>query len=966
MTISVILLVNLQFGTSQGEPTEVEGAVKIGEFQLDTLNDSEGGIIRWDSMSKDYFGWNGIEWKSFTIYNIDDNIDTFSLSSPLDTRFTHGPLWSIDGNIGSQVYLNPPKMGTRDSIPVLFITNNKERMRISDCGDIKMSNTLEIEDNLTVRHNTDLNTISGQTKNNGPFSVLNEQPSLLSGTLVVEGLSDLNRSKNLDPGLKVYGYSNLNGSFSVIDSFESIFTGQVYLDDLTQSDSASVNSGALVIDGGVGIGRNINIGGNFSLAGSATFAGEVSFASPVTISSVEESNDVTSGALIVRGGVGIGKRLNVGGATRINNRLRVIGNTTLKRTLDVANGTVLNRLLSVNGATSLGSKLSVMGNTELGSNLLVHKAVDIDNKLDVTGKTVLDSTLNVSGAVTMKEMLEVSGYSTFGNDLNVGGSATFHDSIKVFDKSFLHNHMIINASEASGDPTSGALSILGGTSIQRSLSLGGNAFIGSGTDHNLDILGSASFSDFLSVKSNNELVASFENTSNQNGIQIKIDSQVSHDNKYVTFSSSRTNNANVVTGNIKGQNVGNLNSDIVFINQKKLYETVTLAYIAQVAVASINTAIAAGFVIAAATSSTACVGFGACTNVPTPSIILAAGSALAISAAALVAVSLGLDAAEKIEEDFVNDVKSSVGISYQSGSADYAEWLLKKNRNEELIPGMIVGVKNGRISLNTEYSDKVLAVSSNPIVLGNVPPPGRKKRYEKVAFMGQVPVIVIGKVRKGDYIVPTGLNDGFAKAISPENMTIKDYTQIVGKAWSESDNEIYNKINVAIGLNGGDVAKMVSNQEKDIAILKKRILELKKSIDHLEIDMMKSDLKRAKIIPGYGSRVGLNEKDIADMSKKVRKVQKQQKFKVKSQFQINSKNPTTLTYFELPEDLLVNSLELAKKYAMKSGEDLNVNPFWQKMKSDSSFEKVFINELQTKLDQTYNLHNQIDKKHAIK
>ena len=112
------------------------------------------------------------------------------------------------------------------------------------------------------------------------------------------------------------------------------------------------------------------------------------------------------------------------------------------------------------------------------------------------------------------------------------------------------------------------------------------------------------------------------------------------------------------------------------------------------------------------------------------------------------------------------------GVTYASKGADYAEWIPKENATQHFNIGEIVGVKNGRISKSTEDAEQIMIVSSRPIVLGNTPPAGEADAYAKVGFMGQVLTIVKGEVNVGDYIIPSGYNDGIAKAVSPEDIRL--------------------------------------------------------------------------------------------------------------------------------------------------------------------------------------------------
>ena len=147
-----------------------------------------------------------------------------------------------------------------------------------------------------------------------------------------------------------------------------------------------------------------------------------------------------------------------------------------------------------------------------------------------------------------------------------------------------------------------------------------------------------------------------------------------------------------------------------------------------------------------------------------------------------------------------------VGVTYQSGSADYAEWLPRREAAQDFEPGQVVGVHEGYISLETAGAEKVLVVSTQPIILGNAPQ-GSAHLYEKTAFMGQVPVRVLGPVHSGDYILASGLNDGNAIAVSSTKMSAKDLDRLVGVAWENGRNAFKNVVNCAVGMpnTGGDL-----------------------------------------------------------------------------------------------------------------------------------------------------------------
>ncbi len=152
------------------------------------------------------------------------------------------------------------------------------------------------------------------------------------------------------------------------------------------------------------------------------------------------------------------------------------------------------------------------------------------------------------------------------------------------------------------------------------------------------------------------------------------------------------------------------------------------------------------------------------------------------------------------------------GVTYGSKGADYAEWLPRADEHEEIRWGMVVGVKGGRISKTTDGADQIMVVSRAPIVLGNTPPQGQEGRYEKVGFMGQVHTLVHGIVCVGDYILPSGRQDGTAIAVAPDKLTPDQLGKVIGRAWSASTGPI-DFVNVGVGMNGGEVATLVGRQQ---------------------------------------------------------------------------------------------------------------------------------------------------------
>ena len=274
------------------------------------------------------------------------------------------------------------------------------------------------------------------------------------------------------------------------------------------------------------------------------------------------------------------------------------------------------------------------------------------------------------------------------------------------------------------------------------------------------------------------------------GIVVTLNENADSDNNFVSFRDPRG-----FRGRIEGQSVADVFSD-------PEYDLLTAIDIIEITVAGIELA-------GAASSVNACAGFGVVACPPVPSLIAAATASLAAQV-----VRTGLT------QGFFF---ANLGIAYESGSADYAEWLERADVSERMEPGDIVGVTGGKVSKSTVGAHKLLVVSSAPIVLGNMPQPEDEARYEKIAFLGQVPVKVAGPVRTGDYIIPSGLGDGTGIAVSPGLMTAEEFMKVVGRAWTGSESAPVKYVTVAVGLDSGDIAGVVQRQQSEIEALRREI-----------------------------------------------------------------------------------------------------------------------------------------------
>jgi hypothetical protein len=161
------------------------------------------------------------------------------------------------------------------------------------------------------------------------------------------------------------------------------------------------------------------------------------------------------------------------------------------------------------------------------------------------------------------------------------------------------------------------------------------------------------------------------------------------------------------------------------------------------------------------------------------------------------------------------------GVTYKSVGADYAEWLPKLDPTETIERGEVVGLFGGQISHQTNGADRVMAISTGAVVAGNDPGDAARDAYALVSFMGQIKVQVRGTVQAGDFIVPSGLEDGTAIAIAPEALSSADFKLVVGQAWESSEDAAVKPILTVVGLAQQDptLQRLVAQVETQAAFL---------------------------------------------------------------------------------------------------------------------------------------------------
>jgi hypothetical protein len=320
----------------------------------------------------------------------------------------------------------------------------------------------------------------------------------------------------------------------------------------------------------------------------------------------------------------------------------------------------------------------------------------------------------------------------------------------------------------------------------------------------------------------------------------------------------------------------------------------------------------------------------------------------------MVEANQGVADAKRLKADWACNRYSAQGVTYESGAADYAEWLPKTLPGETFVASDIVGIKNGRISKNTIDADHCMVISTKPIVLGNTPEVGKEKEYEKVAFMGQVPVRVIGKVDLGDYILPSGKNNGLGIARKPKDLSPYEYRRVVGVAWSAGNSPAgFNVINVAVGMNHKTTAQVIEEQTNHIVILEKEMDKMQeevKNINNALITVMPT-YKEIRGLESNGTLIELFKGLDFDQPKvvsarKLRNLEKQDGIASEQQA------PNQMDVQIIPQQEVERGYYEARQKFIDAGGDPETDPFYSRMDRDPKYRELMLQNMNRMLNKS--------------
>ena len=221
-------------------------------------------------------------------------------------------------------------------------------------------------------------------------------------------------------------------------------------DFLNTNESSSFDNGSVVIKGGVGIEKNLNIASNFNIQSeneiSFTCNGGVLIHKNLNLEGNLNISNSTENSINLQGGMSIGKNINLYGNFNLNNNdeysMILRGGMYIKKNINIE-GDINNNNLNVGGQAIIQKNANIGGilnllNTSEDS-LNVNGGMIIHKNTNIYGNLNLLQTANIKGGLAIEGTTDMS-------NINIKNNATINDSIIIKKNTIIGN---LNLSSAS-------------------------------------------------------------------------------------------------------------------------------------------------------------------------------------------------------------------------------------------------------------------------------------------------------------------------------------------------------------------------------------------------------------------------------------------------------------------------------------------------------------------------------------
>jgi cytoskeletal protein CcmA (bactofilin family) len=200
--------------------------------------------------------------------------------------------------------------------------------------------------------------------------------------------------------------------------------------------STTTANGALIVSGGIGVGKKVNIGEGLTVAGVSTFASNLDINAAVDIlNGLNVADDLVLDEITARNATLSGD-LSVDGHTELDD-LNIAGVTTTGGLLDINNGGQANTFkvedLTNDQVVIAGTGGELEGDANFtfdGSQLFVGGNLRIAGISTFVGGITFQGDLDVDGHAELDD-LNVSGVSTFGSAIDVNAGVAIQNDLDV-------------------------------------------------------------------------------------------------------------------------------------------------------------------------------------------------------------------------------------------------------------------------------------------------------------------------------------------------------------------------------------------------------------------------------------------------------------------------------------------------------------------------------------------------------
>ena len=221
-----------------------------------------------------------------------------------------------------------------------------------------------------------------------------------------------------------------------------------------------------------------------------------------------------------------------------------------------------------------------------------------------------------------------------------------------------------------------------------------------------------------------------------------------------------------------------------------------------------------------------------------------------------------------VNDDLLGEIQGdgTGGIELVSRGADFAEFMPRADSAAPLPPGTVVGLRAGRVGLDTANASRAMVVSTAPIVTGNKPEKDAQSHHVVVAFIGQVPVRVRGPVQAGDWLVPSGQADGMAIAVGPDAIDAALARQVIGEALEARSADDNAQVLTLVGLPGERLMRAaVAARDSRIDELEAQLVSLQERADRMQTMAGQNEKLEARL--ATLEALLLNDRQLAEVAR---------------------------------------------------------------------------------------------------